>query len=48
MYHVWERRVAYKILIGQPEGKRRFGRPMRKWKDNIKRHLQELRLGGGA
>jgi hypothetical protein len=27
---------AYKILVGKPEGKRPFGRPRRRWDDNIK------------
>jgi hypothetical protein len=29
-------RKAYNILVGNPEGKRTLGRPMRRWKDNIK------------
>jgi hypothetical protein len=29
-------RNAYKILVGKPEGKRPFGRPGHKWKDNIR------------
>jgi hypothetical protein len=28
-------RNAYKILVGEPEGKRPLGRPRRRWKDNI-------------
>jgi hypothetical protein len=27
---------AYKILVGQPEGKRPLGRNRRRWEDNIK------------
>jgi len=30
-----ERRGAYRILVGKPEGKRSFGRPRRRWDDNI-------------
>jgi len=30
-----ERRGAYRILVGKPEGKRPFGRPRRRWDDNI-------------
>jgi hypothetical protein len=30
-----ERRGAYMILVGKSEGKRPFGRPRRKWDDNI-------------
>jgi hypothetical protein len=31
-----ERRNAYRILVGKPEGKRPLGRPRRRWMDNIK------------
>jgi hypothetical protein len=31
-----ERRGAYRVLVGKPEGKRSLGRPMRRWEDNIK------------
>jgi hypothetical protein len=27
---------AYKILVGEPEGKKSLGRPRRRWEDNIK------------
>jgi hypothetical protein len=30
-----EKRNAYRILVGKPEGKR-LGRPRRRWVDNIK------------
>ena len=30
-----ERLDAYGILVGKPEGKRSFGRPRRRWDDNI-------------
>ena len=30
-----ERRGAYRILVGKSEGKRPFGRPRRRWDDNI-------------
>jgi hypothetical protein len=26
-----EKRIAYRILVGKPEGKRPLGRPRRKW-----------------
>jgi len=32
--------------VGKPEGKRPFGRPRRKWEDNIKMDLQEVGCGG--
>ena len=37
-----ERRVAYRVLVGKPEGKRPLERPMRRWEDNIKMDLQEV------
>jgi len=41
-----ERKVAYRVLVGQPEGKRPLGRPKHRWEDNIKMDLQEVRCGG--
>jgi hypothetical protein len=38
-------RVAYRILVGRPEGRRPLGRPRRRWKDNIKMDLQEVGWG---
>jgi hypothetical protein len=35
----WKRRGIYKVLMGNPEGKGPFGRPRRKWEDNIKMDL---------
>jgi hypothetical protein len=37
-----ERRNAYSILVGKPEGKRPLGRRRRKWVDNIKMDLREI------
>jgi hypothetical protein len=31
-----EKRNAYRILVGKPEGKRPLGRPRCRWEDNIK------------
>jgi hypothetical protein len=31
------------VLVGKPEGKRPLGRPRRRWEDNIKTDLQEVR-----
>jgi hypothetical protein len=42
-----ERRGVYRVLVGKPEGKRPFGRPRRRWEDNIKMDLQEVGGGGG-
>jgi hypothetical protein len=36
-----ERRNAYRILVGNPEGRRPLGRPRRRWVDNIKMYLRE-------
>jgi hypothetical protein len=36
-----EKRNAYRILVGYPEGKRRLGRPRRRWVNNIKMDLRE-------
>ena len=41
-----ERRSAYRILVGNPYGKRPLGRPKRRWQDNIKMGLQEVGCGG--
>jgi hypothetical protein len=41
-----ERRNAYRILVGQPEGKKPLGRPRRRWVDNIKMDLREILWGG--
>jgi hypothetical protein len=37
-----EKRNAYKILVGKPEGKRPLGRPRHRWVDNIKMDLREI------
>jgi hypothetical protein len=37
-----EKRNAYRILVGKPEGKRPLGRPRRRWVDNIKIELREI------
>ena len=42
---VCEERVVYRVLMGKPEGKRPLGRPRRRWVDNIKMDLQEVRCG---
>jgi hypothetical protein len=31
-----EKRNAYRLLVGKPEGKRPPGRPRRRWVDNIR------------
>jgi hypothetical protein len=41
-----EKRKAYRILVGQPEGKRPLGRPRCTWVDNIKMDLREIGWDG--
>jgi hypothetical protein len=36
---------VYRVLVGNPEGKRPLGRPRRRWEDNIKTDLQEVECG---
>jgi hypothetical protein len=51
---IWAGRVAqieegggvYRVLVGNPEGKRPQGRLRRRWEDNIKMNLQEERCEG--
>jgi hypothetical protein len=37
-----EKRNAYRILVGKPEGKRPLGRPRRRWVDNITMDHREI------
>jgi hypothetical protein len=37
-----EKRNAYRILVGNSEGKRPLERPRRRWMDNIKMDLGEI------
>jgi hypothetical protein len=41
-----ETRNAYRILVGKPEGRRRLGRPRRRWVDSIKIDLREIGWDG--
>ena len=41
-----ERKSAYNVLVGKPEGKSPLGRPRHRCEDNIKMELQEV--GSGA
>jgi hypothetical protein len=38
-------RGMYRVLMGKPEGKRPLGRLRRRWKDDIKMYLHEVRYG---
>jgi hypothetical protein len=40
-----ERRGAYRLSVGKPEGRRTLGRPRHRWKDNIKIDLREAVCG---
>jgi hypothetical protein len=41
-----EKRNAYRLLVGKPEGKTPLGRPRRRWVDNIRMNLGEVRWMG--
>jgi hypothetical protein len=41
-----EKRNAYRILVGKPEGKRPLGRQSLRWVHNIKMDLGEIGWGG--
>jgi hypothetical protein len=37
-----EKRNAYRILVGKPEGKRPLGQTRRRWVDNIKIYIRMI------
>jgi hypothetical protein len=39
-------RCVYRVLVGKPEGKRPVRRPRRRWENNIKLDLREIRIDG--
>jgi len=39
---------ANKIFVGKPEGKILLKRPRRRWQDNIRMDLREIRWEGGC
>jgi hypothetical protein len=41
-----ENRNAYRVLVGNLEGKGRLGRPKFGWEDNIKMDVREVGSGG--
>jgi hypothetical protein len=41
-----EKRNAYRIWMGKPEGKRPLGRPKRRWVGNAKTDLRKTGWGG--
>jgi hypothetical protein len=38
-------RKVYKVLVGNPEGRRPLGRPNRRWEDGVRMDLRETGLG---
>jgi hypothetical protein len=40
-----EKRNAYRLLVGKPEGRKPLGRPRRRWLDNIRMDLVEVGWG---
>jgi len=44
--HMGEGGGVYRVLVGNPEGKRPLGRPRHRWEDNITLYLQEVGCGG--
>jgi hypothetical protein len=41
-----EKRNAYRILLGKPEGRRPLARTKRRWVDNIKMDLRQIGIYG--
>jgi hypothetical protein len=41
-----EKRNVYRLLVGEPEGKRPLGRSRRRWIDNIKLDILEICFNG--
>jgi len=44
--HARERRGDYRVLVGEPVGKKPPGRPRDRWEGNIEMDLQEMGCGG--
>jgi rubredoxin len=43
MWHCGAEGSIYRASVGKPDGKRPLGTSRRKWKDNIKMDLKEMR-----
>jgi hypothetical protein len=41
-----EKRNAYRVPVGKPEGNRLLGRPSHRWQDNIRMDVIEIGWGG--
>jgi hypothetical protein len=43
MWHTWERKgKVYRVLVGEPEGKKPLGRPRHRREDGIRMDLREI------
>jgi hypothetical protein len=42
MAYIWEKRNTYRASVRKPEGTKPLGRPMCKWKGNIKKDIKEI------
>jgi hypothetical protein len=47
MWHAWERREKYRVLVGKPEGRKPLGRPRCRWEDGIRMDLREIAWSRG-
>jgi hypothetical protein len=45
IWHAWERRGNYKILVGKPKGRRPLGRSRSRWEDGIRMYLGDTGWG---
>jgi hypothetical protein len=43
---IGEKKNAYRILVGKPEGMRPLERPRSRWEDNIRIYLRKIGWGG--
>jgi hypothetical protein len=48
MWHAWERRKAYWVLAGKPEGKSPLGGPRRRLENGIRMDLKKTGWGMGS
>jgi hypothetical protein len=46
MQHVWKKRITYKVLVGNPEGKRPLGRPRHRLEYNTKMGVRGIGWSG--
>jgi hypothetical protein len=42
---MWEKRNAYKVLVGKSDRRKPLGRPRHKWEDNNKMDFRDIELG---